>query len=45
MMTNVGVDFVISAVPVLGWFGDIFFRANSRNIALIRRHLDRQIVQ
>lgn len=42
MMGNVGVDFVISAVPVIGWFGDVFFRANSRNIALIRRHLDRQ---
>jgi len=42
MMGNVGVDFVISAVPVIGWFGDIFFRANSRNIELIRRHLDRQ---
>jgi hypothetical protein len=45
MMGNVGVDFVISAVPVIGWFGDIFFRANSRNIALIRRHLDRRMVR
>lgn len=41
MMGNVGVDFVLSAIPVVGWFGDVFFRANQRNIALLREHLDR----
>lgn len=40
MMGNVGVDFVISVIPVIGWFGDVFFRANTRNIALLRRHID-----
>lgn len=39
MIANVGVDFVISAVPVVGWFGDVFYRANTRNIALLRAHL------
>ena len=42
MAANVGLDFVISAVPVVGWFGDAFFRANSRNIQLLIDHLDRQ---
>ncbi len=42
MAANVGVDFVISAVPVVGWFGDAFFRANSRNIQLLIDHLDRE---
>lgn len=41
MIGNVGIDFVISAIPVIGWFGDMFFRANSRNITLLMRHLDR----
>jgi Domain of unknown function (DUF4112) len=41
MAGNVGVDFVISAIPIVGWFGDAFFRANSRNIALLIRHIDR----
>jgi hypothetical protein len=41
MAGNVGVDTVISAVPVLGWFGDVFWRANTRNITLLRAHLDR----
>jgi hypothetical protein len=40
MAGNVGVDFVISAIPVLGWVGDVFFRSNLRNMALLRRHLD-----
>ena len=40
MTGNVGVDFVISAIPVVGWVGDVFFRSNLRNMALLRRHLD-----
>jgi hypothetical protein len=42
MLAHIGLDFVISAIPVLGWVGDIFFRANARNIALIHEHLDRR---
>ena len=41
MVGNVGVDFVISAVPVVGWVGDVFYRSNLRNMALLRDHLDR----
>jgi hypothetical protein len=41
MIGNVGVDFAISAVPVVGWVGDVFFRSNLRNMALLRDHLDR----
>ncbi len=42
MGLNVGVDFVVSAIPVVGWFGDIFYRANQKNIDLLRAHLDRR---
>ena len=41
MMGNVGVDFVISAIPLVGWVGDVFYRSNLRNMALLRKHLDR----
>ncbi len=41
MIGNVGVDFVISAVPVVGWVGDVFYRSNLRNMTLLRDHLDR----
>lgn len=41
MLANVGVDTVISAVPLVGWVGDVFFRANLRNMKLLRDHLDK----
>ena len=40
MMGNVGVDFVISAIPLVGWVGDVFYRSNLRNMELLREHLD-----
>ncbi len=41
MVGNVGVDFAISAVPLVGWVGDLFYRSNLRNMALLRDHVDR----
>ncbi|WP_230534124.1 DUF4112 domain-containing protein [Microvirga roseola] len=41
MATHVGVDFAISAVPLIGWVGDVFYRSNMRNMALLRDYLDR----
>ena len=41
MAGNVGLDFVISAVPIVGWVGDVFFRSNLRNMGLLREHVDR----
>jgi hypothetical protein len=41
MAGNVGVDFVISVIPVVGWVGDVFFRANRRNMELLRAHVAR----
>ncbi len=41
MAGNVGVDAVISMVPVVGWVGDVFFRANVRNVKLLQAHLDK----
>lgn len=40
MMGNVGLDALISAVPVAGNVADVFFKANRRNMALLRRHLE-----
>jgi hypothetical protein len=41
MVGHVGVDFLISIVPLFGWVGDVFYRANQRNMTLLREHLDR----
>lgn len=40
MIANVGVDAAISAVPIVGNIADVFFKANRRNMALLRRCLD-----
>lgn len=41
MIGHVGVDFVISAIPLVGWVGDVFYRANLRNMNLLSRHLNK----
>ncbi|WP_456310042.1 DUF4112 domain-containing protein [Roseicella frigidaeris] len=41
MIGNVGLDALISAIPVAGSVGDVFFRANRRNMALLRQHIAR----
>ena len=43
MAGNIGVDFVISAIPLAGWVGDVFFRANRRNMDLLRRHIEARL--
>lgn len=42
MLGNVGVDFMIGLVPVVGWVGDVFHRANVKNMRLLREHLERR---
>jgi hypothetical protein len=41
MVGNVGIDAAIGAIPVVGVVGDFLFRSNSRNLRIIRKHLDK----
>lgn len=41
MLMNVGFDTTLGAIPLVGDAFDFFFRSNSRNLRLIKRHLDR----
>jgi len=41
MAGNVGFDFALGLVPFVGDAADFFFRSNTRNLRLIKRHLDR----
>lgn len=41
MTANVGFDTLIGAVPVAGDLFDFVFRSNSRNLKIIRKHLDK----
>ena len=42
MLANVLTDMVIGAIPVVGVLGDIWFRANDRNAALMREYLQQR---
>ncbi|MEM5519121.1 DUF4112 domain-containing protein [Sulfitobacter sp. AS59] len=39
MGANVGIDMVIGAIPLVGDLFDIGWKANTRNVALLRDHL------
>lgn len=41
MAGNVGVDFLLGLIPWVGAIPDFFFRSNSRNLRIIKRHLDK----
>ncbi len=41
MVGNVGFDWLIGLVSVVGDAADFLFRSNTRNLRLIKRHLDR----
>jgi hypothetical protein len=42
MVGNVVIEGVFGSVPVVGDVFDVFWRANRRNLALLRRHLSRE---
>ncbi len=41
MLGNVGLDFMLGLIPWIGAIPDLFFTSNSRNLKIIKRHLDR----
>ena len=40
MAGNVGFDFLLGLIPWVGAIPDFFFRSNTRNLRIIKRHLD-----
>ena len=41
MAGNVGIDFALGLIPVVGAIPDFFFRSNTMNLKMIKRHLER----
>jgi hypothetical protein len=41
MAGNVGVDWLLGRIPWVGAVPDFFFRSNSRNLRIVKRHLDK----
>ena len=38
---NVGVDWALGLIPWVGAIPDFFFRSNTRNLRIVKRHLDK----
>ncbi len=38
---NIGFDALLGAIPFIGAIPDFFFKSNSRNLRIIKRHLDK----
>lgn len=43
MVGNLGVDTAIGAIPIAGDAFDVLFRSNSRNLRILKKHLDRHV--
>lgn len=41
MAANVGIDTALGAIPLVGDAFDFVWRSNSKNVRIIRRHLDK----
>lgn len=41
LLGNVGVDFALGLIPWVGAIPDLFFRSNTRNLRIIKAHLDK----
>jgi hypothetical protein len=41
MCGNVGFDFLLGLIPWVGAIPDFFFQSNTRNLKIIKKHLDR----
>ena len=41
MAGNIGIDALLGAIPWVGAIPDFFFRSNTRNLKIIKRHLDK----
>jgi hypothetical protein len=41
MAGNIGIDWLLGLIPWIGAVPDFFFRSNTRNLRIIKRHLDK----
>lgn len=41
MAGNIGIDALLGAIPFIGVVPDFFFQSNTRNMKIIKKHLDK----
>lgn len=40
MLINTSLDATIGSIPIIGWIFDFFYKANSRNVRLLKEHYE-----
>ncbi|WP_207455242.1 DUF4112 domain-containing protein [Azospirillum sp. SYSU D00513] len=45
MAANVGIDWAVGSIPVIGTLFDVGFKANRRNLDLLHEHLEERLAQ
>lgn len=45
MAWHIAADFVLGAIPFAGFVFDLFYRANSKNLALLAPYMDLDVLQ
>ena len=45
MISNIIIDFVMGSIPFLGDIGDVYHRANTRNLTILTSHSSKPIVE
>jgi len=45
MLVNIGIDYILGSVPVLGIVGDALYRSNVRNLALLDLYYDPSVLE
>jgi len=40
MTLNIGIDLMVGAIPIIGDLFDVYWKANRKNVELLRRHLE-----
>ncbi len=43
MLGNVALDWAVGSIPVIGTIFDVAFKANARNMDLLKRHIEERI--
>ncbi len=45
MLINISIDYILGLIPFIGFFGDLFYRANVRNLRLLKNNIEREVLE
>lgn len=45
MITHIGIDFLITTIPILGTASDFFYKSNEKNLLLLSRYVENEVLE